>query len=358
MFSYSRFSAAYRAGISNSHPCLHENSVPEWVGTDSDPVWLRVRAEVAQFPPIKDVAAAAHECQVALARLSAHADAKGPIAEATSQALLSLVIDIHHECRRIRARQSDNNHAQTSPRTQQLGPMHLWQWLNDPVGSGEPVSYEHLDQLRRKHRLTAGFRLTFAFLTGLILAFGMPELALVSLLVPVAVSGFVRYQSNAEVAVTFRGRYLSCLMGHLGDAAVLLGAFAWSSHNSPLPLSFAPAMTLIVLLVGTTIRTGALQVGVYVPRRRVERVIRIAAFATGIALTSVGYTWGFVATLVIATAFVLIENQRILRGVWNAGGAEFAWTVRTDEGITSEMFAAPLPPRQNPTNNPSLVDVQ
>ncbi len=356
MYSFSRYLAARRDCISNDRPATRDQEAPDWIGSDADEVWNRISAEIATFTPIKEVTKAAHQCQVDLARLAAFADAKGPVAEATSQALLGLVIDIHHECRRIRATADGHEDFRVAGAERRLGPRHLWSWLNDPVGSGEPVSYLQLEQLRRTHRRTATGRLLFAFLTGTLLATGSPALALLTLILPVTMTGFVRYRTNAEAAATFRARYLSCLVGHLGDTAVLLGAYVWSEHNVSFPIDFAPAIALVVLLLGTSIRAGALQVGVYVPRRRVERCIRVVAFGTGIGLAALGFSAAFLSTLAIVVAFVGYETVHVFRGVWSAAGAEFAWAMRTDEGITSEMFAAPLPPRSEHIDGDLLAD--
>lgn len=347
--SFSRFATVRRADRSEAHPSTIDPELPAWVGTDDDPVWVTISAEIAQFTPIKEVSQAAHQCQVDVARLAAFADARGPVAEATSQALLGLVIDIHHECRRIRSVEDHNNSHLSERRS--FGIAHLWQWLTDPVGSGEPVSYQDLDRLRRTHRQTAFLRFVFAMLTGGLLATGSPRLALLCLLPPVAASGLIRYRTNAEAAVTFRARYLSCVAGHLGDTAVLLGAFTWSAKTQPFPISIAPVLALVGLLLGTSVRTGALQVGVHVPRLRMERVVRIVAFSTGIALTAAHIRQGFLFTLAIVLAFVGHETVRVMRGVWGAGGSEFAWAVRTDAGITSEMFAAPVPDRSDEPDN-------
>jgi hypothetical protein len=183
----------------------------------------------------------------------------------------------------------------------------------------------------------------FAFTAALLLVAVRPWPALVVLLGTVTTSGIVRYRTNAEAAVTFRARYFSCLCGHAGDLFVLAGSSALLLRTGRPGLAVLPALTAMIFLFGTATRTGALQVGVSVPRMRLERVFRVAGLTLGIAGAALGLPGAFVLTLAVAIAYVVWEISRAFGLVWTIGVTEFAWTTATRDGFITEVLSAPAP---------------
>jgi hypothetical protein len=198
-------------------------------------------------------------------------------------------------------------------------------------------------RLRDIHRITMSMRLAGACSAALLLAGARPWLALTVLLATVSASGLVRYRTNAEAAVTFRARYFSCLCGHAGDLLVLAGATAWLLRTEHPAVAVVPAITGMVFLFGTATRTGALQVGVSVPRLRMERVFRVAGLTIGIAGAALGFPAAFLLTLAAAATYVAWEISRAFRLVWTIGVTEFAWTTATKDGFVTEVVSAPAP---------------
>lgn len=310
---------------------------PNWVGTDDDTAWLQVREEIRSFKRMKDLKRSVQECQVAVAHLASFGDGPGPVGQAALRAMQSLALDVHNECRGLVA--SEVHHASRAHGHRRLGP--LVSWVLSPVGSGStggPVDY---GVVRRSYRAAVLIRMAGAVASGVALVAGHPLVAIVVLLASVTTSGYRRYRDHLEPVVTFRARYLSCLIGHFGDIVVLGASTYWLWHIGaawwPAPAAMA------VMLFSTIVRTGALQVGVFVPRIRVDRVVRIVAFCGGIALVTFWLPAGFGATLALLSALGAFETFRILREVWSAGVTEVAWMSSTPSGYVSSMLIGPLP---------------
>ena len=318
---------------------MSEPDVPEWVGTDADPVWTRVRSEVAQFASMREVRRTAQGCQVAAAQLVDQARQSGPVGQAATGALHSLALDLQQECHRLTTPRSEPGRR---GRAGIGGHPTLLDWLRSPVGSGGPAVGDMV-RMRDTHRITMAVRLFGAFGAALLLAAARPWPALAMLLGTVTASGIVRYRTNAEAAVTFRARYFSCLCGHAGDLLVLAGATIWLLRAGQPGLAVLPALTGMIFLFGTATRTGALQVGVSVPRLRMERVFRVAGLTLGITGAALGVPGAFALTLAVAVAYVIWEISRAFGLVWTTGVTEFAWTTATREGFVTEALSAPAP---------------
>jgi hypothetical protein len=257
----------------------------------------------------------------------------------------SLALDVHNECRDLVV--SEVQQTNRMRRRLRFGP--LLDWVMSPVGSGGParpagpVSFRAVS---RSYRIAVATRLVGAAGAAAALVASLPLLAIGILLTSVMCSGYRRYRDSLEPIVTFRARYLSCLSGHFGDTLVLGSSTFWAWRVGaiwwPAPVAMA------VMFFMTIVRTGSLQVGVFVPRIRLDRVVRIVAMSSGVALVALGYRFGLLATLAVMTAMGTFETARILREVWNAGVTEFAWMTSTPSGYVSRHIAGPLPDLPSP----------
>lgn len=315
--------------------------VPPWVGTEADPAWLRVRAELGQFASMKDLRRSAQDCQIALADLSARAEEPGPLGEAAGRSLHGLALDIQRECQRLRRhRQQPVPRIGHPPAGAPAEP--LWQWLLEPVGSGAPRSSD-LARLRDIHRVTIVTRFIGAAAAAVLLASGRVWPALLCLLTALTASGVARYRTNAESVVTFRARYLSHLFGQAGDLLVLLGASVYLAGSGAPGLAVLTALTGAAYLLGTAARVGAMPVGVSVPRLRLERVVQVVGLTIGTAGAALGHPGWFFATLALGVAYAIWELHRSVHAVCSAGSTEFGWTAMTRDGFVTEVLTAPSP---------------
>ena len=328
------------------HPTYRPDRVPEkvpdWVGTDDDPQWVRVRDELRSSRHMKDLQAAIQDCQVGVAHLASFSEGHGPVGQAARRALQSLALDLHGEYRRS----VSFDVGQVRP-SAFLRPGSIAHWVLSPVGSGDNSLVADHRSVSRSHRAAVFTRLSGVALACVGLLLDLPVAAMVVLIASVMSSGWRRYRDNVEPAVTFRARYLSCLLGHLGDVLVLTTAMVWLVQRGALWWPAPVAVTL--MLFATTVRTGALQVGVYVPRYRVDRVIRVGSIAVGVLAVALWTRFGFLVTLVGIGGFSAMEIYRILRDVWSAGVTEFAWVTSTTEGYVSSLSGGPPPESEETT---------
>jgi hypothetical protein len=100
---------------------------------------------------------------------------------------------------------------------------------------------------------------------------------------------------------------------------------------------------IVLHLLGVVARTGALGVGVHVPRLRTERLIRLAATSAALALAALGLPVAFVGAATVLAVWFFLEAGGAFRRVWEASATEFAWTALTADGFTSEVLTAPHP---------------
>jgi len=321
------------------HPVYGADTTPEWVGTEDDPQWVRTREQIRTFKRMKDVQRAVQECQVAVAHLASFSDGPGPVGHVARRALQSLVLDVHAEVRAADAfviHQVPSRH-----RFRRAGS--LIDWMLSPVGSGDRSLGAEDQAVSRSFRAVVAFRMIGAALAALALVLQMPVAALLVLVGSAASSGWFRYRDNLEPGVTFRARYISCLLGHAGDVLVLWAATFWLWR---IGAAWWPApITVAVMLFATIVRTGALQVGVSIDRRRLDRVVRVGSTSVGVALVALGSQTGFVATFVLMTVVCAWQTYGILRQVWSADVTEFAWMLSTSDGYTGSLATAPLPQR-------------
>jgi hypothetical protein len=325
-------------GLSDSGATEGTSSkLPDWIGTDDDPAWLRLRDVVAQLAPIENVHRQAHACQVAVSHLAACGVAPDPIAEATLRALNDLALDIHHECRRIRAGSSSGIATRRSRPS-------LWQWLRSPVDYGEPCG-GNIVELRRRLYWAVAIRLLGGVGASIALVLNAPWIALAVLVCCVMGAGYWRYRTSAEAAFTFRARYFACLLSHLGDVATLLAMSAWL-HGFQNKVSYMlPLAAAFFVLAGVVVRTGAHQFAVYVPRIHLEGFVRVAAVVVSLALVTAGVDVAVLLVPVTAFAYLCFEAWQTFGKVVKAGATEFAWTTVSDGGFTSSVFSAPHPKR-------------
>ena len=327
----------FTATPSPQHPAQRAERAPGWVGTEADAQWVRVREEIHGLRQMKDVKRASHDCQVAVARLASISEGPGPVGETARRAMQSLVLDVHSEHRGAVAREAQ----QTRTRHRWLYPGSVVDWVLSPVGSGDRSLAADHQYVTRSYRIAVLTRLLGVVVACAALLRGLPLVAATVLVASVMSSGWRRYRDHLEPAVTFRARYFSCLLGHLGDVLVLTTATFWLSSAG---VAWWPApVAITVMLFATAVRTGALQVGVFVPRYRVDRVIRVGSMSVGIVLVAMGIPLGFLVTLTGIGAFSAMEIYRILREVWGAGVTEFAWMSSTSAGYVSSLFVGPLP---------------
>ena len=320
-------------------PDIVPDEVPDWVGTDDDPQWVRVRDELRSCRRMKDLQAAIQECQVGVAHLASFSEGPGPVGQAARRALQSLVLDLHGEHRRSVSMEV----RQVRPPSW-LRPGSWPHWVLSPVGSGDSSVVADHRSASRSHRAAVLTRLLGVVLACAGLLIDLPIAAVTVLVASVLSSGWRRYRDNVEPAVTFRARYLSCLLGHLGDVLVLTTAMIWLVRRGAL---WWPApVTVTVMLFATTVRTGALQVGVCVPRYRVDRVIRVGSIAAGVVAVALWTRLGFLVPLVGIGASSSMEIYRILRDVWSAGVTEFAWVTSTTRGYVSSLSGGPPTDRE------------
>jgi len=342
-----------RASSNRSHPAAADFDVPAWVGTEEDPVWCAVRDEIATFTPMKDVGRAIQDCQVAVGRLAVHTEEPGPVGQAALRALHSLAVDVHHECRRAQQVGGDRDEIGGDARDHPT----LWQWLMSESGSGTARRDRDPSFQRTVHDSTMVGRLTGAVATAMLVAIGLPFIALAVLLVTATATGIIRYQTNAEAIVTFRARYFWCLLGHLGDALVMAGATAGLVRHGQGAMAAVVAVTAAMFLFATIIRTAALQVGFYAERLRIERVVRVVALAVGLVAIGLSSLPVLLLMPITAAAYFGRGATRTFRGVWGAGATEFAWTLLTQDGPPrSHVLSAPLPGRSSSTSASQLLD--
>jgi hypothetical protein len=318
-----------------------------WLGTELDPLWMKLKNEIESFTPALEATRAHNDCQAALGRLAALAEMGGPVGDRASQALFSLIHDVHHEIRTSRPQTS------SSPREYHLGPGSVLRrcltWFGDAVGAGEPNPGLNAQSVKRAFTVLAALRLLISLGAGMLLAIGRPGIAALVYIVPGPFITLGRFWTNAEAGVPFSSRFFACLLSHAGDAAVYAGA-AWFVTNtfgaSPGALVLA---SLFTLLGGTIIREGALHVGVYVPRKRSEQFYRAIAISFGVVLLAFGHPWAFGVSLTMSFLWTILESVEVFRNVHSAQGEEFSWTLKTSSGYRSDILTVVSPPEEDLT---------
>jgi hypothetical protein len=316
-----------------------------WLGTELDPLWVKLKAEIESFTPALEATRAHNDCQAALGRLAELAGMGGPVGDRASQALFSLIHDVHHEIRTSRP------HSSSSPREYHRGPGPLarrcYTWFGDAVGAGEPNPSFKFQAIKRAFAAFAALRLVISMAAGMLLVIGHPALAAVAYIVPGPFITFGRFWTNAEAGVPFSSRFLACLLSHAGDAAVYAGA-AWLVTNQFGAAAGAVVLaSLFTLLAGTIIREGALHVGVYVPRKRSEQFYRAVAISFGLVLLAFGNSWAFCVSLALSLIWTIIESVEVFRNVHSAKGEEFSWTLKTSDGYRSDILTLVAPPEED-----------
>jgi hypothetical protein len=322
----------------------HPVNVPpaeSWVGTDDDPVWRVLRDRVESLSPMKDLQRTMSACEGSVANLVAFAGEPGHIGAVGRRALHSLAMDIHIECRNAVAMEDRRNAASHDDTTLRR----LIAWLRSPVGSGEPHGADP-GRLQAVYAATALVRLAGAFSAALLLTLGITSWPVVALLSTATFSGIMRFRTNAESAGTFRAKYLSCTLGHLGDAMVLGACTVHLITDHSTRWIAVPTLgTVLTMFFGTLMRVGALQVGVHVARLRLERVFRTGGLTAGLAGVAIGHPGAILITFVLIAGYSGVEIIRCALAVWSNDATEFAWTVRTGDQFVTEVLTAPAPMR-------------
>jgi len=312
-----------------------------WVGTNTDPVWLRFSARIAELRDVSSVQHAAHECQIAVAHLSMFAQENNPTGRIAQRALSGLVMDVHQELRSIGV----GDHAE-EPRSARRSDGFV-RWLRSPVGSGRTRS-QHFARLTTLYHFTAITRAVGAVVAAFLTAIGLVDWALLALLVSAAISGAIRFRTNAETTVTFRARFISFMLGQLGDATVL-AACTWQLVVTP-SLKWLAGPTLVTVFTmsfGSLMRAGALQIGVHVRRLRLERVFRYAGLCAILSGLALGTAGPVILALILIGGYGLFDVIRTTIEVWAHDATEFAWTVRRVDGFDSQVVSAPSPTRSD-----------
>jgi hypothetical protein len=117
--------------------------------------------------------------------------------------------------------------------------------------------------------------------------------------------------------LSFRSIYFGCVALHISDLVLLGGVAAAFLHAGMMPFAMMTAGAAIVAAGGSLARTGALTIGVFVPRRFVvERLFRIGGIviAAAVAWHSGSNAWLLVAAATFA-AFGVYETVAVCLSV-------------------------------------------
>lgn len=232
------------------------------------------------------------------------------------------------------ARASDRS--QTLPRRSRS---RLLDWLRGTVGSGVPTTN---DPIMRAflYRSTMLLRFAGAASATLLVLRSHPALALVAAWLSVGVSGLVRYRTNAESGVSFRDRFVSQMLGHLGDALVL-SACTWAVFVSGMPDRFGG-----LLLVGGAasqfaglVRVGCHEIGLRVGRPRLDRVVRVAAVSFALVGLSATNDHLIALSASLLLVYSAIQIEQIMLVVWNYRAQEVFTVVTVDAAEPADVHA-------------------
>ncbi len=202
----------------------------------------------------------------------------------------------------------------------------IFRWLRNPVGTGFPAQVDRLSP-QRIYPLTAVLRMVGAIAASVFFVWGSPWIGVTLLLGSVITSGLLRFLTNAETAVTLRARYLSCMLGNLGDILVLLSLTLYLSDVAGKALVIGGVLTTVVMVFGSLMRTGALSAGVHVSRIRMERVVRVGGIALGASLAAAGHPNGLVITFSLIGLWSILEVVRVVRRIVVSTTTHFAWVA-------------------------------
>jgi hypothetical protein len=112
------------------------------------------------------------------------------------------------------------------------------------------------------------------------------------------------------------------------------------------PLAVVALGTVFTMFFGTLMRLGALQVGLHVPRLRLERLVRNVGLIIGLIGIAVGRPGAVMATSLLIAGWGIWEIVRIGRRVWHHAATEFAWSVRAGDEFRGDILTA-LPPGES-----------
>lgn len=318
------FRNAIERGIIEPPPEVRETQ------TDSGPT---ESTSAALSVALREIARASiHSQEVAQSRMKSELGGQLSTLRSISFEADNLAADIHHSL--------DSQIAST--RSGGRPRPGLLRWLRNPVGSGGVVGATAAEDLGPIYAGTAVLRVAGAIACLALMLSGNLGPAAGALLFSVVTSGILRYATNAESAVSFRARYLSCVAGHAGDVTVLLG-LAWYADSEGLRGTAAiGVLTVVGMLFGSLMRTGALSAGVHVPRIRMERVARVGGMAICLVLYGAGVPWGLLPGFATVAVWTAIEILRVMREVTQSNTALFTWVaIDRDETVTGEIESTP-----------------
>ena len=241
----------------------------------------------------------------------------------------------------------DEGSAQHDPR--RLLPFRLLSWIKNPVGTAVPGQTSGLNA-HSVFRFTAAFRLAGAILASGLFATDHLAVGVFALIFSVVTSGLLRFATNAETSVTLRARYISCILGHLGDTLTLLSLTLYLSSAAGKGWVVGGVLSTVAMLFGSLMRTGGLSAGVHVSRIRLERVARVGGIAVGATVAAAGHPAGLGLTFVIVGLWTLYEVGRVSHRVANSSTTHFAW-------IATSGFEGPVAGGLV-TTSPELADDQ